>query len=183
MKIKNNKDTAIYVGYKGIRPGFTLQGKQIGPPHELNPSLANNQRIKNDVEAGHIQLVLSDADRRFLGIKGSKSKKEEPVEVPSEPAATPAVEPVEEPEEVTEVVVDEPVVEPEEPAEEPVDGPEELEETDYSGYELPKPKSKMNKGDWCEAAATLGIADQVDMDKTGKELAKIVTDRMEELGL
>lgn len=184
MKIKNMRPNAVYIGYRGIRPGFTLQSGQVS--REINPSMYNNQRLRNDDKKDNIQILLSDSDRRFLGLK--KEKKETPVEAPVEPTPAPAVEPVEEIEE--EVVVEEPEVIAEEPVEEPEEVVEEVEEAEepaaepsYVGYELPKTASKMNKTDWCSAGKDLGIEDQVNMDMTGKELKAAVEARMEELSI
>lgn len=188
MKIKNLRDNALYIGYKGVKPGFTLQAGQTSKP--LSPALAHHQRIKRDADNGIIELVFDDADRRFLGGTSTK-KKEAPVEVPAEPTPAPEVEP-EEVEEVVEVVEEEPVEEPEvvdeepeEEVEEPEEEPEEEEEEEESGFSLPKPPSKMTKADWLKIGMDepLNMQNELDPGMTKTVLREKVEARIAELGL
>lgn len=182
MKIKNLRPNAIYIGYKGIRPGFTLQAGQIGPSNPLNPAMANHPHIKRDVEKGYIELIMTDSDNRTLGTKPKKAAVKEEPKV-EEPVV------VEEPEVVEpEPVEEEPVVEEEpEPVaeEEPADEPEEEVVEEEEGFSLPKSPSKMNKGDWLKVAYAepLNMQNEVDAGMTAAKIREAVEARMAELGL
>lgn len=189
MKIKNLRPNAIYIGYKGIRPGFTLQAGQIGPSNPLNPAMANHPHIKRDVDKGYIELIMSDSDNRTLGTKPKKAVKEEPkVEEPVVVEEPEVVEP--EPVEEEPVVAEEPepVVEEEPPAdelEEPADEPEEEVVEEEEAFSLPKAPSKMNKGDWLKVAYTepLNMQNEVDAGMTAAKIREAVEARIKELDL
>ena len=195
MKIKNMLTHAMYVGYKGIRPGFTLAAGQTS--HDLPPAVYHNLRLRADSDRQCISTLLNDADRRFLGLDKTSAPV---VEDEPEPAVEeePEVEEqaVEEdnvPEEVSveeEVTDEEVVVEEDEPQDYPEDEPvaeDELEDEPVGvpAFELPKAGSKMNKADWMKVGLTeqVGLRNEINLSMTKGELRTAVEARLTELGL
>lgn len=199
MKIKNNQDHPMYIGYKGLRPGFTLQGKQTS--RQLPATIGLNRRLQADAQRGLVTVLCDDSDKRFLG---DASRELSLITAPSSEPPAPVVE---EPEEIVEEVVEEPEVVVEEtvevtdevsadteetPIEEVEEGAAEeaeevadAEEEEEAGFSLAKSPSKMSKTDWLAAGMTdeLGLKNEINPGMTKKVLQGIVEARIKELGL
>jgi len=181
MKIKNISGRTIHFGYRGAKPGFKLENNQTS--RDLPPAVAHDKYLRRDVDAGVVELILTDADYRFLGIK--PEKKEKPAPAPAPPKAEVKVEepaPVVEEPAIVEVKVEEPAPVVEEPAPEPEPVEEEPETPAFS---LPKPPSKMTKADWLKVGMMpeVGLKNEIDITMTKTVLAEKVTNRLAEKGL